>query len=108
MLNIIRGGLTYGWVGVGVGASPVKITIKRYAVSGGGRVIERVDVSVDGGKSLGEASRFQKSGSSYIADDDSKSEQIGHSNMQLHFYRAEEAYVLAVALLAVYITLTVE
>ncbi|KAL8097618.1 sulfite oxidase isoform X2 [Apium graveolens] len=52
-----------------------KITIKGYAVSGGGRGIERVDVSVDGGKTWVEASRFQKYGSSYIADDDSKSDK---------------------------------
>lgn len=52
-----------------------KITIKGYAVSGGGRGIERVDVSVDGGKTWVEASRFQKYGSAYIADDDSKSDK---------------------------------
>ncbi|KAF7801695.1 sulfite oxidase [Senna tora] len=46
-----------------------KVKISGYAVSGGGRGIERVDVSVDGGKTWLEASRFQKSGIPYIADD---------------------------------------
>ncbi|KAM7509249.1 hypothetical protein LguiA_019702 [Lonicera macranthoides] len=46
-----------------------KITIKGYALSGGGRGIERVDVSVDGGKTWLEASRYQKTGVTYIADD---------------------------------------
>ncbi|KAL3829483.1 hypothetical protein ACJIZ3_018285 [Penstemon smallii] len=50
---------------------PGKITIKGYAVSGGGRGIERVDVSVDGGKTWVEASRSQKSGMLYISDDES-------------------------------------
>lgn len=40
-----------------------------YAVSGGGRGIERVDVSIDGGKTWLEASRYQKPGVPYIADD---------------------------------------
>ncbi|CAA3013659.1 sulfite oxidase [Olea europaea subsp. europaea] len=48
---------------------PGKITIKGYAVSGGGRGIERVDVSVDGGKTWMEASRFQKAGVPYTSDD---------------------------------------
>ncbi|KAK9272987.1 hypothetical protein L1049_003368 [Liquidambar formosana] len=46
-----------------------KVTISGYAVSGGGRGIERVDVSVDGGKTWMEASRYQKAGIPYIADD---------------------------------------
>ncbi|KAE9466411.1 hypothetical protein C3L33_01701, partial [Rhododendron williamsianum] len=54
---------------------PGKITIKGYAVSGGGRGIERVDVSIDGGKTWLEASRFQKAGMPYIADDDSSSDK---------------------------------
>ncbi|KAI3983541.1 hypothetical protein MKX01_038961 [Papaver californicum] len=45
-----------------------KITIG-YAVSGGGRGIERVDISIDGGKTWVEASRHQKPGLSYITDD---------------------------------------
>ncbi|XP_059669974.1 sulfite oxidase [Cornus florida] len=48
-----------------------KITIKGYAVSGGGRGIERVDVSINGGKTWVEASRYQKTGAPYIADIDS-------------------------------------
>lgn len=47
----------------------MKVKISGYAVSGGGRGIERVDVSVDGGKTWLEASRLQKSGIPYIADD---------------------------------------
>ncbi|KAI3847289.1 hypothetical protein MKW98_022422 [Papaver atlanticum] len=46
-----------------------KITISGYAVSGGGRGIERVDISIDGGKTWVEASRYQKPGMPYIADD---------------------------------------
>ncbi|KAG9159006.1 hypothetical protein Leryth_013353 [Lithospermum erythrorhizon] len=46
-----------------------KVNIKGYAVSGGGRGIERVDVSIDGGKSWVEASRYQRIGVPYVADD---------------------------------------
>lgn len=48
----------------------VQVKISGYAASGGGRGIERVDVSIDGGKTWIEASRLQKSGIPYIADDD--------------------------------------
>ncbi|KAG5624533.1 hypothetical protein H5410_009751 [Solanum commersonii] len=48
-----------------------KIAIKGYAVSGGGRGIERVDVSIDGGKTWEEATRYQRTGVPYIADDSS-------------------------------------
>lgn len=37
-------------------------------MSGGGRGIERVDISVDGGKNWIEASRSQKVGVPYVAD----------------------------------------
>ncbi|KAL7171711.1 hypothetical protein ACSBR2_036383 [Camellia fascicularis] len=49
-----------------------KVKVHGYAVSGGGRGIERLDVSFDGGKAWVEASRHQKSGIPYnaIADDD--------------------------------------
>uniref|UniRef100_A0A7N0UA63 Sulfite oxidase n=1 Tax=Kalanchoe fedtschenkoi TaxID=63787 RepID=A0A7N0UA63_KALFE len=47
---------------------PGKITVRGYAASGGGRGIERVDISIDGGKNWVEASRFQKSGIPYISD----------------------------------------
>lgn len=47
----------------------VQVTVSGYAVSGGGRGIERVDVSVDGGKTWLEASRYQKIGTPYVADD---------------------------------------
>ncbi|KAL8538424.1 hypothetical protein ACS0TY_000431 [Phlomoides rotata] len=50
---------------------PGKITIKGYAVSGGGRGIERVDVSIDGGKTWVEATKYQKPGGPYISDDES-------------------------------------
>lgn len=49
---------------------PGKITIKGYATSGGGRGIERVDVSIDGGKTWVEASKSQKPGAPYISDDE--------------------------------------
>ncbi|XVF60035.1 hypothetical protein PTKIN_Ptkin08bG0010500 [Pterospermum kingtungense] len=48
---------------------PGKVTVSGYAVSGGGRGIERVDVSIDGGRTWVEASRFQKTGIPYVADD---------------------------------------
>ncbi|KAJ0988865.1 hypothetical protein J5N97_007221 [Dioscorea zingiberensis] len=48
---------------------PGKITVSGYAVSGGGRGIERVDISVDGGKSWIEANRYQKCGVPYASDD---------------------------------------
>ncbi|GMI68334.1 sulfite oxidase [Hibiscus trionum] len=47
---------------------PGKVTISGYAVAGGGRGIERVDVSIDGGKTWMEATRFQKTGVPYVAD----------------------------------------
>ncbi|KAH7287681.1 hypothetical protein KP509_32G069200 [Ceratopteris richardii] len=49
-----------------------KVTVKGYALSGGGRGIERVDVSADGGKTWTEAKLAQgpKSGLGYIPDDD--------------------------------------
>ncbi|KAG8366775.1 hypothetical protein BUALT_Bualt16G0002800 [Buddleja alternifolia] len=50
---------------------PGKINIKGYAVSGGGRGIERVDVSIDCGKTWVEASRYQKTGIPYFSDDES-------------------------------------
>ncbi|XP_011098883.1 sulfite oxidase-like isoform X3 [Sesamum indicum] len=50
---------------------PGKITIKGYAVSGGGRGIERLDVSIDGGKTWVEASKLQKPGIPYISDSES-------------------------------------
>lgn len=46
----------------------MQVKISGYAASGGGRGIERVDVSVDGGKTWIETSRFQKSGIPYISD----------------------------------------
>jgi len=46
----------------------VQVKISGYAASGGGRGIERVDVSIDGGKTWMEASRFQKSGVPYISE----------------------------------------
>lgn len=46
----------------------MQVKISGYAASGGGRGIERVDVSIDGGKTWMEASRFQKSGVPYISE----------------------------------------
>lgn len=53
----------------------MQVTISGYAASGGGRGIERVDVSIDGGKTWIEASRFQKTGIPYISDDDISSDK---------------------------------
>lgn len=47
----------------------MQVKISGYAASGGGRGIERVDVSVDGGKTWIEASRFQKKDIHYVSDD---------------------------------------
>ncbi|CAK7328306.1 unnamed protein product [Dovyalis caffra] len=47
---------------------PGKVKVSGYAASGGGRGIERVDVSVDGGKTWVEASRYQKPGVQYVSD----------------------------------------
>ena len=49
----------------------LQVSIKGYAVSGGGRGIERVDISMDGGKSWVEASRTQKPGKDYISEHNS-------------------------------------
>jgi len=46
-----------------------QITVSGYAVSGGGRGIERVDISVDGGKTWAEVDRYQKSNVPYVSDD---------------------------------------
>ncbi|KAJ4752033.1 Nitrate reductase [NADH] [Rhynchospora pubera] len=48
---------------------PGQVTIAGYALSGGGRGIERVDISVDGGKTWIEASTHQKDDVQYIPDD---------------------------------------
>ncbi|KAI6671409.1 hypothetical protein NL676_006294 [Syzygium grande] len=48
---------------------PGKVKVSGYAASGGGRGIERVDISIDGGKNWVEASRYQKDGISYVAGD---------------------------------------
>jgi sulfite oxidase len=42
--------------------------IAGYALSGGGRGIERVDVSADGGKTWVEARRYQKDNVAYVSD----------------------------------------
>lgn len=47
----------------------MQVKVCGYAVSGGGRGIERVDISIDGGKTWFEASRYQKPGIPYVADD---------------------------------------
>ncbi|GJN04132.1 hypothetical protein PR202_ga21654 [Eleusine coracana subsp. coracana] len=45
-----------------------KARISGYALSGGGRGIERVDISVDGGKTWVEACRYQKNNVPYVSD----------------------------------------
>ncbi|KAI4387699.1 hypothetical protein MLD38_000111 [Melastoma candidum] len=47
---------------------PGKVKVSGYAASGGGRGIERVDISIDGGKTWVEAKRHQKPGIEYVAD----------------------------------------
>ncbi|KAL6508187.1 hypothetical protein OROHE_021729 [Orobanche hederae] len=61
-VNMVKPGKT-GFAG--------QITIKGYAVSGGGRGIERVDISIDGGTTWVEASKSQKAGIRYTSDDES-------------------------------------
>ncbi|XP_042499409.1 sulfite oxidase isoform X1 [Macadamia integrifolia] len=46
-----------------------KVTVAGYAVSGGGRGIERVDVSINGGKTWVEVATYQKPDVPYVADD---------------------------------------
>ena len=63
-----------GWVGLQMYLLAyfyfcLQITVSGYAAAGGGRGVERVDISVDGGKTWIEASRFQKPGVPYVADD---------------------------------------
>lgn len=48
-----------------------QVTIKGYALTGGGRGIERVDISTDGGKTWMEALKYQKHGIPYIPEDGS-------------------------------------
>ncbi|CAM6114483.1 unnamed protein product [Calypogeia fissa] len=52
------------------------VKISGYALTGGGRGIERVDVSVDGGKTWTEATRLQGSGP-YVADVDEQRQKWG-------------------------------
>ncbi|CAI8583393.1 unnamed protein product [Vicia faba] len=57
--------------------TPGKVSISGYAASGGGRGIERLDVSLDGGKTWMEASRFQKSDIPYTADTNGNGDKWG-------------------------------
>ncbi|KAK6930826.1 Moybdenum cofactor oxidoreductase, dimerization, partial [Dillenia turbinata] len=66
---------------------PGKLTVYGYAVSGGGRGIERVDVSFDGGKTWIEATRYQRPTFPYISDD------ISSDKWSWVFFKAE-AFVL--------------
>lgn len=47
----------------------LQITVAGYALSGGSRGIERVDISADGGKSWFGALRYQKEDVPYVAGD---------------------------------------
>lgn len=51
------------------GKAILQVKVCGYAASGGGRGIERVDISIDGGKTWFEALRYQKPGMPYVADD---------------------------------------
>eukprot|EP00897_Mesotaenium_endlicherianum_P005648 jgi/Mesen1/5110/ME000254S04137 len=61
----------------------VQMTVRGYALSGGGRGIERVDVSLDGGATWQEARRLAqrdegdtlRAGDAYVADDDVQREK---------------------------------
>ncbi|XP_028051796.1 sulfite oxidase isoform X4 [Camellia sinensis] len=65
----IIGARSVKWLdSINIIAEECQITVKGYAVSGGGRGIERVDVSIDRGRTWVEASRYQKAGIPYIAD----------------------------------------
>ncbi|KAL5056503.1 hypothetical protein RYX36_037185 [Vicia faba] len=55
----------------------LQVSISGYAASGGGRGIERLDVSLDGGKTWMEASRFQKSDIPYTADTNGNGDKWG-------------------------------
>jgi sulfite oxidase len=59
------------------------VKISGYALTGGGRGVERVDVSVDGGKSWTEATRLQGSGS-YVSDVDEQRQKWGWILWELH------------------------
>ncbi|KAG6525447.1 sulfite oxidase-like [Zingiber officinale] len=48
---------------------PGKVTVAGYAVTGGGRGIERVDISVDWGKTWFEAQRYQRGNIPHQSDD---------------------------------------
>lgn len=52
-----------------LGRAILQVKVCGYAASGGGRGIERVDISINGGKTWFEASRYQKPGMPYVADD---------------------------------------
>lgn len=47
----------------------LQTTVRGYAISGGGRGIERVDLSIDGGKTWIETLRYQKRDAPYVSDD---------------------------------------
>ncbi|CAL5371634.1 unnamed protein product [Camellia sinensis] len=74
-----------------------KVTIKGYAVSGGGRGIERVDISVDGGKTWVEASRYQKAGIPYVAGDISSSDKWAWVFFEAHTDVPKDAEIVAKA-----------
>ncbi|KAJ6800115.1 sulfite oxidase [Iris pallida] len=74
-----------------------KITVSGYAVSGGGRGIERVDISVDGGKTWTEALRYQKINVPYISDDDISSDKWAWVLFQADVDLPENADIIAKA-----------
>ncbi|KAI5672212.1 hypothetical protein M9H77_12576 [Catharanthus roseus] len=76
---------------------PGKVIVKGYAVSGGGRGIERVDISLDGGKTWVEASRYQKPAVPYIADNDENSEKWAWVLFEAKFDISKNAEIVAKA-----------
>ena len=63
----------------------MQITVNGYVVSDGGHGIESVNVSLDGGKTWVEASRYQNIGIPYAADD-----AIESDKWEWVFFKAED------------------
>lgn len=80
----------------------VQVIVKGYAVSGGGRGIERVDISLDGGKTWVEASRYQKPAVPYIADNDENSEKWAWVLFEAKFDISKNAEIVAKAVCNLY------
>ncbi|KAG0488192.1 hypothetical protein HPP92_007003 [Vanilla planifolia] len=78
-------------------ASQERVTVAGYAVSGGGRGIERVDISVDGGKTWVEAERCQKKDLPYVASDELHSDKWAWVLFKAVFDAPEHIEIIAKA-----------